>query len=198
MAITAQQVKELRQNTGLPMMECKKALQEADGDAEKAKEILRKRGLKVADRKAHRETKEGVVGSYVHHDGKTAVLCEVNSETDFVARNDEFREFVKLLCMHIAFADPDCVRREELDPELVAKERAIAEEQLKKVPEDKREKAVEGKLAKSVYAERVLLDQQFANPKYEGKTVDEALRDLVAKLRENITINRFCRIKIGE
>ena len=198
MAISAQQVKELRQSTGLPMMECKKALQESKGDPEKAKEILRKRGLKVADKKAHRETKEGLIGSYVHHDGKTAVLCEVNCETDFVARNDEFREFVKLLCMHIAFADPDCVRREELDPELVAKEKALASEQLKKVPEDKRERAIEGKLAKTLYAQKVLMDQEFAHPTYEGKTVDAALRDLVAKLRENITVGRFCRMRIGE
>jgi len=198
MAISAQQVKELRQSTGLPMMECKKALQEADGDAEKAKEILRKRGLKVADKKAHRETKEGLVGSYIHHDGKTAVLCEVNCETDFVARGDDFQEFVKILCMHIAFADPVCVKREDLDPELVAKEKAIAEEELKKVPEDKRALAVEGKLAKGLYAKKVLMDQEIQHPTYEGKTVDGALRDLVAKLRENITINRFCRMKVGE
>jgi len=195
MAISAQQVKELRQSTGLPMMECKKALTEADGNAEKAKEILRKRGLKVADKKAHRETKEGL---YIHHDGKTAVLCEVNCETDFVARGDDFQEFVKILCMHIAFADPVCVKREGLDPELVAKEKAMAEEELKKVPEDKRALAVEGKLAKGLYAKKVLLDQEIQHPTYEGKTVDGALRDLVAKLRENITINRFCRMKIGE
>jgi len=198
MGISAQQVKELRQATGLPMMECKKALEEAKGDAEKAKEILRKRGLKVADKKAHRETKEGLVGSYIHHDGKTAVLCEVNCETDFVARNEDFQEFTKKLCMHIAFADPVCVRREQLDPELVAKEKAIAEEELKKVPEAKRAMAVEGKLAKGLYAKKVLMDQEFMHPTYEGKTVDEALRDLVAKLRENVTINRFCRMKIGE
>ena len=180
------------------MMECKKALEESKGDAEKAKEILRKRGLKVADKKAHRETKEGLVGSYIHHDGKTAVLCEVNCETDFVARNEDFQEFTKKLCMHIAFADPVCVRREQLDPELVAKEKAIAEEELKKVPEAKRAMAVEGKLAKGLYAKKVLMDQEFMHPTYEGKTVDEALRDLVAKLRENVTINRFCRMKIGE
>jgi elongation factor Ts len=198
MAISAQQVKELRQSTGLPMMECKKALLEADGDAEKAKEILRKRGLKVADKKAHRETKEGLVGSYVHHDGKTAVLCEVNCETDFVAMNDEFQEFVKILCMHIAFSDPDCVRRDQLDAELVEKEKALAAEQLQKVPEDKRGMAIEGKLAKTLYARKVLMDQEFQHPTFEGMTVDTALRNLVAKLRENITINRFCRMKIGE
>jgi elongation factor Ts len=180
------------------MMDCKKALVEADGDMEKATAILRKRGLKVADKKAHRATTEGLIGNYIHHDGKTAVLCEVNCETDFVARGEDFQEFLKILCMHIAFADPECVRRDQLDPELVAKERALAEEQLQKVPEDKRERAIEGKLAKSVYAKRVLLDQEIQHPKYEGKTVDIALRDLVSKLRENITISRFCRMKVGE
>ena len=198
MAINAKQVKELRDNTGLPMMECKRALKEAKGDQAKAKDILRKSGLKVADRKAHRETREGLVGSYLHHDGKLGVLCEVDSETDFVARNDEFREYVRLLCMHIAFADPTCVRREELDPALVAKEKEIAAESLKKVPEAKREKAIEGKLAKTLYADKVLLDQPFANPKFEGRTVGETLKDLIAKLRENITIRRFHRMKIGE
>lgn len=198
MAIDAKQVKELRDNTGLPMMECKRALEKAKGDQAKAKEILRKSGLKVADRKAHRETREGLVGSYIHHDGKLGVLCEVDSETDFVARNDEFKEYVRLLCMHIAFADPTCVLREELDPALVAKEKEIAAESLKKVPEAKREKAIEGKLAKTLYADKVLLDQPFANPKFEGKTVGETLKDLIAKLRENITIRRFHRMKIGE
>ncbi len=198
MAVTAKQVKELRDSTGLPMMECKRALEEAKGDQAKAKEVLRKSGLKVADRKAHRETREGLVGSYMHHDGKLGVLCEVDSETDFVARNDEFKEYVKLLCMHIAFADPTCVRREELDPALVEKEKEIAAESLKKVPEAKREKAIEGKLAKTLYAEKVLLDQPFANPKFESKAVGETLKDLIAKLRENITIRRFHRMKIGE
>jgi elongation factor Ts len=196
MAISAQQVKELRENTGLPMMECKKALVETDGDAEKAVEILRKRGLKVADKKSSRETREGVIGNYVHHDGKLAVLVEINCETDFVARNDDFKAFVKDVCMHIAWANPDCVKREQLDAGLVAKEKEIAAESLKKVPEDMREKAVEGKLEKTLYAQRVLLDQIFC--KDDTKTVGQALLDLIAKLRENITIRRFSRLKVGE
>ena len=195
MAITAKQVKELRDSTGLPMMECKRALAEAEGDPEKATDILRKRGLKVADRKAHREVKEGIIASYVHHNGKIAVLCELMCETDFVARNEQFKSFGKDLCMHIAWAKPDCVRRDGLDPALVAKEREIAAEQLKKVPEAKREKAIEGKLAKGLYAQRVLLDQRFC--KDESKTVGEALRDLVAKLRENIAIGKFRRLELG-
>jgi elongation factor Ts len=195
MAISAKQVKGLRDATGLPMMECKRALEEADGDAVKATEILRKRGLKVADKKAHREVKEGVIASYVHHNNRIAVLIELMCETDFVARNDQFKAFGKDLCMHIAWARPDCVRREELDPALVEKEKEIVGEQLKKVPEAKREKAIEGKLAKGLYAQRVLLDQPFC--KDDSKTVGEALRDLVSKLRENITIGRFCRMELG-
>ena len=195
MAISAKQVKELRDATGLPMMECKRALAEADGDAGKATEILRKRGLKVADKKAHREAKEGVIASYVHHNRKIAVLLELMCETDFVARNDQFKAFGKDLCMHIAWARPDCVRREELDPALVEKEKEIVSEQLKKVPEAKREKAIEGKLAKGLFAQRVLLDQPFC--KDDSKTVGEALRDLVSKLREKIAIGRFCRMELG-
>ena len=196
MAITAKQVKELRDATGLPMMECKRALEEAKGDAEKAKEVLRKRGLKVAERRAHRTTAEGVIASYVHHNNRIAVMVEVNCETDFVARNDEFQTFAKDLCMHVAWADPDCVRREELPPELVKKEREIVAEVLGKVPEAMREKAIEGKLAKTLYAERVLLDQPFC--KDDSKTVGGVLKDLIAKIRENITIRRFCRFELGE
>jgi len=196
MAISAQQVKELRDSTGLPMMECKKALVETDGDAEKAVEILRKRGLKVADKKASRETREGVIGTYVHHDNKLAVMVEVNCETDFVARGDDFKQFVKDVCMHIAWANPLCVTRDQLDPELVAKEKEIVAATLTKVPEDKREKAAEGKLAKTLYAQKVLLDQAFS--KDDSKTVEQVLKELIGKIRENITIRRFARMKVGE
>ncbi len=195
MAVTAKQVKQLRDSTGLPIMECKRALAEANGDPKKATEILRKRGLKVADKRAHREVKEGILASYVHHNGKIAVLCELMCETDFVARNEQFKAFGKDLCMHIAWARPDCLRREELDAALVEKEKEIVAEQLKKVPEAKRERAIEGKLAKGLYAQRVLLDQSFA--KDDSKTVGEALRDLIAKLRENITVGKFCRMELG-
>ena len=195
MAITAKQVKQLRDSTGLPIMECKRALAEANGDPQKATDILRKRGLKVADKRAHREVREGILASYVHHNGKIAVLCELMCETDFVARNEQYKAFGKDLCMHIAWARPDCVRREELDPALVEKEKEIVAEQLKKVPEAKREKAIEGKLAKGLYAQRVLLDQPFA--KDDSKTVGEALLDLIAKLRENISIGKFRRLELG-
>lgn len=196
MAISAAQVKELRDSTGLPMMECKKALEESNGDPEKAKEILRKRGLKIADKKASRQTHEGIIGSYVHHNNKIAVLVEVNCETDFVARNEEFRGFVKDLCMHIAWAKPLAVRREELPAELVAKEREIASATLTKVPEAKRQAAIEGKLEKTLYAQKVLLDQPFC--KDETRTVGQVLSELIAKLRENITIRRFVRFELGE
>jgi elongation factor Ts len=196
MAVTAQQVKELRDSTGLPMMECKRALEETGGNAEKAVEVLRKRGLKVADKKSSRETREGIIGSYMHHNDKIGVLLEVNCESDFVARNEDFRAFVKEVCMHIAAMKPACVRREELDPELVAKEKAIAGESLKKVPEAKREKAVEGKLAKTLYAQKVLLDQPYSRD--DSKTVDQVLKDLISKLRENVVIRRFVRYELGE
>ena len=196
MAVSAQQVKDLRETTGLPMMECKRALEETGGDAEKAIEVLRKRGLKVADKKASRETREGVIGSYLHHNSKVAVLAEVSCETDFVARNEDFKAFVKDLCMHIAWAKPMCVKREELDPALVAKEREIAAESLKNVPEAKRDRAVDGKLEKTLYAQKVLLDQVFC--KDETKTVGTVLKDLIAKLRENIVVRRFVRFELGE
>ncbi len=196
MAISAQQVKELRDNTGLPMMECKRALQEAEGDAEAAKDVLRKRGLKVAEKRSGRATAEGVIASYVHHNDRIAVLVELSCESDFVARGEDFQAFAKDLCMHIAWARPLCVGREELDPELVTKEREIAAETLKKVPEAKREGAVEGKLAKTLYAQKVLLDQPFS--KDDSTTVGEALNGLISKIRENITIRRFCRFELGE
>jgi elongation factor Ts len=195
MSIGAMQVKELRERTGLPMMECKRALEETGGDQEKATEVLRRRGLKVADKKAHREMAEGLIASYVHHNDRIGVLVELTCETDFVAKSDDFRAFARDVCMHIAWADPACVRREELDPELVQRERDIVAETLKKVPEDKREKAVEGKLAKSLYAEKVLLDQPFTRD--DSKTVGGALKELVAKLRENISIRRFSRLQLG-
>jgi len=196
MPVDARQVKALRDETGLPMMECKRALEGAGGDPEKAKENLRKSGLKVADRKAGRETREGIIASYVHHNGRIAVLVELNCETDFVARNAEFKAFARDVCMHIAWARPDCVSREQLDPALVAKEKEIVAATLTKVPEAKRDKAAEGKLAKTLYAQRVLLDQPFT--KDETRTVGEALKDLVAKLRENATIRRFVRMELGE
>jgi elongation factor Ts len=196
MAVSAQQVKELRESTGLPMMDCKRALEESNGDATKAVEVLRKRGMKVADKKASRATAEGVIGSYVHHNNKLAVLLEVNCETDFVARGDDFKNFVKDVCMHIAWARPMCVRRDELDPALVEKEREIVAAQLINVPEEKRARAVEGKLEKSLYALKVLLDQPFC--KDDSKTVEQVLKELIGKLRENIVIRRFVRMDLTE
>lgn len=196
MAITAQQVKELRDRTGLPMMECKRALESSGGDIDGAKDILRKRGLKVAEKKSGRETAQGVVAGYIHHNDRVGVMVEVNCETDFVARNEDFRGFVKDLCLHIAFAGPLCLRREELPPELVERERDIVGEQLKKVPEQKRAQAIEGRLRKTFYAAKVLLDQPFV--KDDSRTVEAVLKELIAKLRENVVIRRFRRFELGE
>jgi elongation factor Ts len=196
MAVGAKEVKALREATGLPMMECKRALEESGGDFDGAKEIMRKRGLKVAEKKAGRETREGFIGSYVHHDGKIGVLVEIVCETDFVARNEEFRQFAKEVCMHIACYRPACVAREELDPELVAKEREVVMASLGRIPEAKRAQAAEGTLAKTLYAQKVLLDQPFARD--ETRTVGEVLKDLIARIRENMVIRRFVRMELGE
>ena len=195
MAVSAREVKEFRDATGLPMMECKKALLEAGGDVEKAKRLLRERGVAVAAKKAARETREGVVGAYVHHNQKVGVLVEVNCESDFVARNEDFKAFVKDLCMHVAWARPACVRREDLDPALVQAGREEAEAAAKNSEESDREKAVETEMEK-FYAKHALLEQPFC--KDESRTVGQALKDLIAKIRENITVRRFVRYELGE
>jgi len=196
MAISAQQVKELREETGLGMMDCKKALTEAGGDKEKAKDILRKKGLKAAEKRAGRSTGEGTIGAYVHFNGKLGVIVEVNCESDFVARSDDFKEFVQDVAMHIASTSPDCIGRDEIDPELLAKEKAILVEELKKVPEQAREKAMEGKLVKGFYAQHCLLDQPFV--KDDKKSVADVLNALIAKTGENCKIRRFTRLQLGE
>ena len=196
MAISAQQVKELREETGLGMMDCKKALTEAGGDKEKAKDILRKKGLKAAEKRAGRSTGEGIIGSYVHFNGKLGVIVEVNCESDFVARSDDFKDFVQDVAMHIASAAPDCVGRDEIDQELLAKEKALLAEELKKVPEQAREKAMEGKLVKGFYAQHCLLDQPFV--KDDKKSVGDVLNALIAKTGENCKVRRFTRLQLGE
>ena len=195
MAISAQQVKDLREETGLGMMDCKKALAEAEGDKEKAKEILRKKGLKAAEKRAGRATGQGLIGSYVHFDGKLGVIVEVNCESDFVARSADFKTFVADLSMHIANSDPSCVSRDEIDTALIEKEKAILAEELGKVPEQAREKAIEGKLSKGFYSRHALLDQPFV--KDEKKTVGEVLSGLIAKTGENCKISRFVRLRLG-
>jgi len=199
--INAAAIKALREKTGAGMMECKKAITEAEGNEDRAIEILRERGLASAKKKEGRVAAEGVVGSYIHMGGKVGVLVEVNCETDFVARGEEFQQLVKDIAMHIAAAEPRHVSREEVTSETLDKEREIARAQAKNDPRNANkpdqviDKIVEGRLNK-FYEEFVLLDQPFI--KDPAKTVGELVTDKIAKTGEKITIRRFARYKMGE
>ena len=199
--ITAAAVKALREKTGAGMMECKNALNEAGGNEEQAIEFLRKRGLASAKKKEGRIAAEGAVGSYIHMGGKVGVLVEVNCETDFVARTEQFQALVKDIAMHVAAAEPRFVTREEVDASVLDKEREIAREQARNDPKNANkpeqviEKIVEGRLNK-FYEEAVLLDQPFV--KDPAKTVKDLLTEKIAATGERITVRRFARFKMGE
>lgn len=197
MGITASQVKELRERTGIGMMDCKNALVEANGDADKAVDILRKKGIAKAEKKADRKVKEGVILSYIHPGNKLGVLVEVNCETDFVAKTDDFLIFVKDIAMHIAATSPVAIRREEINPKVIDKEKEIYREQARgqKKPEALLEKIAEGKLEK-YYQESCLLEQSFV--KDPQTTVKDYQAATIAKIGENIYINRFVRFQLGE
>ena len=198
---SAAAIKALREKTGAGMMECKRALVEAEGAEERAIEILRERGLASAKKKEGRVAAEGVVGSYIHMGGKVGVLVEVNCETDFVARSEEFQQLVKDIAMHVAAAEPRYVSRDEVTPEMLEKERDIARAQAKNDPKNANkpeqviEKIVEGRLNK-FYEEVVLLDQPFI--KDPAKTVGELVTEKIAETGEKVTIRRFARYKMGE
>lgn len=201
--INPQLVKTLRDKTNAGMMDCKRALTEADGDLEKAEDLLRKKGILKAGSKSSRATKEGVIASYIHMQGKVGVLVEINCETDFVAKNDSFREFVKDITLHIAAASPICVSREQVSTALIAREREIAVAQLeeegkksgKPKPANIIEKIVEGKMDKFL-AGICLLDQAFI--KNPDQTISELIKTKIAELGENIVIRRFTRYMVGE
>jgi elongation factor Ts len=197
MAIDAKEVKKLRDRTGAGMMDCKKALAECAGDHDKAVEYLRVKGLAAAKNKSGRATGDGVVASYIHPGDKLGVLVEVNCETDFVARTEEFRAFVKDLAMHIAAADPLAVTREEIDPAILETERNIAAEQAREQgkPENIIAKIVQGRLDKFI-AEGTLLEQAFV--KDPEKTVRAFIDEAIAKFGENVRVRRFARFKLGE
>jgi elongation factor Ts len=195
MAIGAESVKQLREVTGIGMMKCKEALEATGGDIEKAIEHLRKQGLKTAEKRAGRETSEGVIASYIHSNAKIGVLLELKCETDFVARNDEFRQLARDLCMQVAATRPIAVSKDQVPAEVVEKEREIYREQVKGKPPQAIEKIVQGKLD-AFFKERCLLDQPFVkDPK---TSVGDLIKSLVAKLGENITVNRFVRLQMGE
>ena len=195
--ITAKEIAALRAKTGIGMMECKKALEEAKGVEDKAVEILRTRGMAKAAKRAERETKNGVVDAYIHSNGKIGVMVEVLAETDFVAKNDEFKSFAHDVALHIAAMNPKYIAKENVPADEIAKEKAIYAEEVKSSgkPAEIATKIVEGKINK--YMEEIcLLDQPFV--KDSTKTVGDLLTDLTSKIGEKIVVSRFCRYEIGE
>lgn len=195
--IAAKDVSALRQRTGAGMMDCKKALEETGGDIDKAVDLLRKKGIARAEKRAGRAAQEGAVGSYVHFNNKVGVLVEVNCETDFVARTEDFQNLVRDLALHVASAKPVAVSAEDLPADVVAKERAIYEAQVAESgkPEQVRGKIVDGKL-KKFYQESVLLDQAFV--KDDKKSVGDLVKEVSGKLGENVVVRRFARFELGE
>jgi elongation factor Ts len=197
MQVTSQMVKELRERTGAPMMDCKRALVESEGDLDKAIDLLRKQGMATAAKKAGRHAGEGIVGSYIHAGGKIGVLVEINCETDFVARTDDFQELVKDVAMHVAAADPRFVTRDEVTEEVLAQEREIYKEQAlaSGKPENIVDRIVDGKMEK-FYAENVLLEQPYI--KDPDQTVEQMVAAKIGKLGENIQVRRFARFQVSE
>ena len=197
MAITAALVKELRERTGVGMMECKKALEESNGDIEKAITVLRKKGHARAKDKMDRQAKEGAIGSYIHLNGKIGVLVEVNCESDFVARNEEFQELIKNIAMHIAAANPIYVSSEDVPQKVLDEEKDIIREQFKDSgkPSEIVEKIVQGKLSK-YFQEACLLDQPYI--KEDKMAVKELVTSFIAKVGENVVISRFARFELGK
>ena len=199
--ITASMIKDLREKSGAGMVDCKNALVETNGDVEAAMELLRTKGMATASKKAGRIAAEGAVGSYIHAGGKVGVLVEINCESDFVARGEEFQQLVKDVAMHIAAVDPRYVKREEVPADEVEKEKSILLEQLKNdeknanKPEEVLNKIIEGRLNK-FYEEIVLTEQAFV--KDPSKTVGELVTEKIASIKENISIRRFSRFKMGE
>ncbi len=193
--ITAKTVMALREKTNAAMMECKAALKEADGDLEKAEVILRKKGTIKAEKKADRQTKEGIIASYIHMAGRIGVLIEVNCETDFVARNEIFQAFVKDISLHIAAANPKFLGREEIPEALIAKERDIAADQVKGKPEAIAEKIIQGKIDK-IFSDQCLLEQPFI--KNPDQTIGDYVKSKISELGENLVVRRFVRFAVGE
>jgi elongation factor Ts len=194
--ISPKDVGELRARTGAGMMDCKRALEEAGGDMDKASEILRKKGIAKAEKRAGRVATQGLVVSYIHHNQQVGVLLELNCETDFVARNEAFGQLARDIALHVASADPIGVNPEDVPAELVERERRIAEEQVaaEKKPEQIRAKIVDGKIKKFV-AERTLLEQPFV--KNDKITVGELIKEASGKLGETISVRRFARFQVG-
>jgi elongation factor Ts len=199
MSVSAEQVKKLREMSGAPMMECKKALEEAKGSLEEAFTVLRKRGQAMAAKKAGRVASEGVVGFYIHAGGKIGVLVEVNCETDFVARNEEFQQLAHDLAMQICATNPRFVRKEDVTTEVLEREKEVLRAQAATTgkPEAVLERIVEGKLGK-FYEDTCLYEQHFIKDPAGSQTVGELVASKIAKFGENITVRQFARFKVGE
>jgi elongation factor Ts len=195
--ISAATVKELREKTGAGIMDCKEALSESNGDISKAVDFLRKKGLATAAKRAGRATTEGIVESYIHMDSKLGVLVEINCETDFVAKNDDFKKFAKNIAMHITATNPVGIRQEDVPKETIDKEKEIYRAQVLEMgkPEKIVDKIVEGKL-KKYFKDNCLMNQDYVRD--PNITIEDLLNEMVAKIGENITIKRFARFKIGE
>ncbi|MGA8346378.1 MAG: translation elongation factor Ts [Isosphaeraceae bacterium] len=193
--ITAQAVNEFRKKTGLGLMECKKLLQEADGDPKKAETLAKERGLKQAELRAGRAAKAGRIEVYIHHDAKSGVLVELNCETDFVARNEEFKQLAKDLALHIMAANPAYVKREDVPEEAVAEQKRIFMSQVADKPVNIQEKIAQGKID-SWFGESVLLDQKFV--KDETKSVRDVILAVNSRTGENISVARFARFVVGD
>ena len=195
MEITAEKVKELREKTGIGMMKCKGALIACEGDFEKAIDYLRKKGLATAAKKSARTTSEGRIAGYIHNTNKVGVLVELNCETDFVAKGDEFIQLTKDICMQIAASKPIAIRREEIPPDTVAKEKEIYAEQVKGKPANIVDKIVEGKL-NAFYEEMCLMEQPWIRD--PAISIEDLVKGKIAKFGENITVRRFVRYQFGE
>lgn len=198
MSVTAAQVAELRKITDSGMRDCKKALDECDGDIDKAVEWLRKKGLSAAGNKSGRSTNAGRVFSYIHSNGQIGVMVELACETDFVANTEQFQELGKNLCMHVCAASPSALKREEVPAELVEKEKEIMREQMKDSlagkPEEMQEKIITGKMNR-FYKENALMEQMYV--KDDKKSIEDVIKEGIGTLKENITLNRFQRFQIG-
>lgn len=195
-AISAELVKELREKTGVGMMECKKALTETNGDFEKAIDLLRQKGLATAQKKAGRTASEGLVESYIHM-GKIGTLIEINCETDFVARTEDFKELARDIAMHIAATNPPYLSREDVPQDVLEHEKEIYRSQVTNKPPQVVEKIIEGKIEK-FYTDMCLLDQIFVKDPDQKKKVKDVVTDKIAKLGENIVVRRFARFQLGE
>lgn len=196
MTVTAEMVKELREKTNAGMMDCKKALAESSGDMEKAVDILRQKGLATAAKKASRTASEGLIGSYIHMD-KLGVLVEINCETDFVAKTDDFKELVKGIAMHIAAANPTYASREEVPQDVIEREKEIYKAQITNKPPQVADKIIEGKIEK-FYSDTCLLEQVFIKDPEGKQKIKDMITEKIAKLGENIVLRRFARFQLGE